>query len=228
MCLSPLWAAQTKHPEDRAAAAQHSHTASRHKARRRAAARRPQAVAAKPPAPAAPALPVWPVNQKPNPATITWDAHGLQIIANNSSLDQILHEAGNDIGSTVTGLDRDQRVFGTYGPGPARDVLSHLLNGTGYNVLMIGDQGNGAPRRIELSVSQPGGSLPQAAASPGPAGENGAENQSQGPEPEPTPRLLGSPFSNGGPPRTPSQILQEMQQRQLEQIQRLQQHNNQQ
>ena len=188
--------------------------------------RSPQALAVKPAAPAAPAQPVWPVNQKPHPATITWDAHGLKIVADNSSLDQILHEAGTDIGATVTGLSRDQRVFGTYGPGPARDVLSRLLNGTGYNVLMIGDQGNGAPRQIELTISGPAGRSPQVAAAPNPVGENANPDQPQGPGP--TPRLLGSPFGNGGPPRTPPQILEEMRQRQMEQIQRMEQQNNQQ
>ena len=36
-------------------------------------------------------------------------------------------------------MNVDQRVFGTYGRGPARDVIAQLLDGSGYDVLMIGD-----------------------------------------------------------------------------------------
>jgi len=35
---------------------------------------------------------------------------------------------------------------------PARDVLSELLDGSGYNVLMIGDQGQGTPRTLVLTA----------------------------------------------------------------------------
>ncbi len=64
-------------------------------------------------------------------------------------------------------MGQDQRIFGAYGPGPARDVLSQLLDGSGYNVLMIGDQGQGTPRRIVLSArpagpAQPSGNPAQA------------------------------------------------------------------
>ena len=49
-------------------------------------------------------------------------------------------------------MGADERIFGTYGPGPARDVLSQLLDGSGYNVLMVGDRGAGTPRRIVLTI----------------------------------------------------------------------------
>jgi hypothetical protein len=62
-----------------------------------------------------------------------------------------MNEVATTTGATVEGLGDDQRVFGAYGPGPARDVLSQLLHGTGYNVVMVGDQGQGTPREIVLS-----------------------------------------------------------------------------
>ena len=110
------------------------------------------------PAPATPAVPEpphWPANDKPAPATIVWDSQGLRIEAANSSLQQILKEVSTTTGVKVEGLGTDERVFGAYGPGLARDVLSQLLQGSGYNVLMIGDQGQGAPRQIVLPSRNP-------------------------------------------------------------------------
>ena len=66
---------------------------------------------------------------------MTWEATGLRINASNSSLQQILNEVSVETGTKVEGLGADQRVYGEYGPGQARDVLSQLLQGSGYNVL---------------------------------------------------------------------------------------------
>lgn len=205
--------------------------------RRRAASSRarpaPVTVAATVPAPPPqPVIPDWPANQQPSPAQVTWDSHGLQVVASNSSLDQILHEVATDVGAKVSGLSHDQRVFGAYGPGAARDVINKLLDGSGYNVLMIGDQGNGAPRQIVLSTRgsapagpQPPGARPQ---NSNPGIDNGddtsdADEQSQQedqPQPQQQPVIeppmhpqpIRNPFGNGVPPRTPQQIQQEMQQ----------------
>ena len=189
-------------------------------------------------APQEPAKPNWPVNEKPARAKITWDAQGLAVQASNSSLDQILHEIGTDTGARITGLSKDERIFGTYGPGPARQVISQLLEGTGYNVLIIGDQGGGTPRAIELSLGQGTAGSPQA----GPAtrspsdetpddSEDSSEEQPLGTPPQdyqppmpplqgqspagqpPQPQPIRNPFG-GDPPRTPQQIQQQMQQQQ--------------
>ncbi|MFP5276088.1 MAG: hypothetical protein ACLGPM_03150 [Acidobacteriota bacterium] len=217
-CLPPGAASQTKAAQSTAKPAEKSahrhHPAARRHTRRPVAAKQAEMT---PPKPQAPPQPVWPVNQKPNPAQITWDAHGLKIVADNSSLDEVLHEVAVDIGAQVTGLTHDERIFGTYGPGPARDVLSRLLDGSGYNVLMVGDHGNGAPRQIELTSSGSGGSSPQTATpanSTQPAGQNGAQDGYGQQQEPPRPMPLRNPFGNAGPPRTPQQVLQEMQQRQ--------------
>ena len=113
-------------------------------------------------APPAPKLPDWPVNDHPTDATVVWNSQGLRIEASNSSLKQILKDVAASTGIGVQGLATDERIFGVYGPGKARDILAKLLDGSGYNVLMIGDQGEGTPRQILLST-QPKGDAPPAA-----------------------------------------------------------------
>jgi hypothetical protein len=160
-------------------------------------------------APVAPPHPNWPVNNKPVDATVVWDSHGLRVDAANSSLVQILKDVSTDTGAKVEGLGTDTRIFGVYGPGPASEVISQLLNGTGYNVLMIGDQGGGVPRQIVLS-SPPSGPAPQNS-----AGNTGDEDYQAEPQQQEPPSVI-----NGfAPPlpRTPQQM-QEMQLRQ-EQLQ---------
>ncbi|HUX45488.1 MAG TPA: hypothetical protein VMV57_12110, partial [Terracidiphilus sp.] len=70
--------------------------------------------------PPAPVLPNWPINNQPNPATVTFNSQGLRVVASNSSLSQILEDISTTTGATVKGFSSDQRVFGEYGPGTPR------------------------------------------------------------------------------------------------------------
>jgi hypothetical protein len=180
-------------------------------------------------APPPPPMPDWPANDKPSPASVVWDATGLRINASNSSLQQILSEISTETGSKVEGMGADQRVYGVYGPGQARDVLSQLLQGSGYNVLLAGDIGQGAPRQIVLSPRQNG---PAGA----PAGMNRPQQDQEEdipeqPEDQPQPPVQAPQTQNpvrpgfgpNGPIRTPQQVMEEMQQRQLQQQQMQQQ-----
>lgn len=135
---------------------------------------------------------------------MVWGARGLSIDAKNSSLQEILKEISARTGTKIEGMAKDERVFGVYGPGQPRDVLSQLLEGSGYNVLMVGNGEDGAPRQIDLSARPEGGTQPNAPVSPG--------DMYQPPiAPYEPPQPIGRPNE---PPRTPQQILQEMQQRQ--------------
>jgi DNA segregation ATPase FtsK/SpoIIIE-like protein len=165
-----------------------------------------------------PEKPNWPAFDHPAQASVVWDSQGLKIDATNSSLQQILKDVSTSTGVKVDGLTSDQRVFGTYGPGQARDVLSQLLQGSGYNVIMIGDQGQGTPRQILLSARQSGASSTTAKTNQA-GDEDDEEEQPATQEPEPPVRPA---FPPGTPPRSPQQIMQEMQQRQ-QQIQQQQQ-----
>ncbi len=160
--------------------------------------------------PSAPQAPKWPAFEHPVPASVVWDSHGLSIDAANSSLQEILKDVSAATGVKVDGLTADQRVFGIYGPGRAGDVLSQLLQGSGYNVIMIGDQGQGAPREIRLSARQAGNAQSAARANPSANDEdNEADEQPAAQEPEP----VRPGFPVGGAPRVPEMRRQELPER---------------
>jgi hypothetical protein len=158
------------------------------------------------------------------PAKVDLAAGHLSIAAHNSSLTEILHQVASASGMTIEGLGTDKRVFGSYGPGDPQEVLSSLLHGSGYNVVMLGRTDSGAPKDLTLS---PRGA---AVASSGPnrstpsAQEEDAEDevqvQPQEPASPPTPAAPNPGQPNGV--RTPQQMLQEMQQLRQQQLQQQQ------
>jgi hypothetical protein len=89
-----------------------------------------------------------------------------------------------------------------------------LLEGSGYNVLMIGDQGEGTPRQILLS--SPNGKSAKPAATVSQPGDSDSdddadvENEEQPQPPQQPPSRNG--LGQGAPPRTPQQEMQQRQQ----------------
>jgi hypothetical protein len=152
----------------------------------------------------------------------------LTIAANNSSLSAILNKLSTSAGMTVDGLNKDQRIFGTYGPGDPREILSALLDGTGYNIVMFGKTTAGTPSQLTLT---PRGASAGSAAAGGmrnsvrssqddedeePAPTQYQDNQPP-PQPPPSSPGPGVPGQPNGGVRTPQQILQDMQSRQQQQ-----------
>ena len=192
----------------------------------------PEAIAAPP---VVSPVSISPANQPPNQARVSWDSRGLEIEAFNSSLNQILHQVAADTGAKVEGLTQDQRVFGSYGPGPGSDVLLKLLDGSGYNVLIIGGHNAHPPLEIVLSARSPAN--PQTATinqnrSYSKDGESGKQLESKlqpdyPPEP-PRPQPVQNPFGNGEPPRDSLQFMQDILQRQQKIDQQQQQQKDQQ
>ena len=89
-----------------------------------------------------------------------------------------------------------------------------LLDGSGYNVLMIGGGDSDAPLEIVLSARSPANSQTVA------SNQNRSNSQPE-PEPQPNyppepprPQPTQNPFGNGEPPRDPLQFMQEILQRQ--------------
>ncbi len=172
---------------------------------------------------------------------MSWDGRQLHIAATNSSLQQILRDVSTATGLKVEGLGSvqgaaaEQRIYGTYGPAPARDVLSSLLDGSGYNVLMIGDQGEGTPRELVLT-SKRGGTAPVAAQPQPEGGDEMLANDDEAPEDPEPPEQQEQPAAQrpyGMLPRAPGaqnpqEMLQEIQQRQQQMQQQLMNQVNQQ
>lgn len=232
MLLGPLLPAQTPKAQTSAAQPPTTTTATpktpvHHQRKRPSAAYpalatqplEPISVALTPPAPE---QPKWPAFDPAAHASVVWDSHGLHIDAANSSLQQILNEVALQTGLKVEGLTSDQRVFGAFGPGQPRDVLSQLLQGSGYNVIMIGDQGQGTPREVLLSTRQAANTQPAVRNNPVSSDDDAEPDD---PPVQPEPQVVRPPLPPGAPPRSPQQF--EMQQRQQQmQMQQQQQQAN--
>jgi hypothetical protein len=109
------------------------------------------------PAPVAPPPPLPPAERPANPATIEFNNGLLTIHAQNSSLVNILVQIQHQTGLVIDGLSHDQRIYGQYGPGNISTTLSALLDGSGYDFVIVGGgSGHAAPRLI-LSIPGAGG-----------------------------------------------------------------------
>jgi hypothetical protein len=146
----------------------------------------------------------------------------LRIAATNASLHQILDQVASETGTKVEGMGADERIFGEFGPGQARDVLAQLLHGSGYNFLLVGDQGLGTPRQVILSARRSTttpGAANRAAANPNADSDDDASD-AEPEEPQPLPRPA---FVDSGAPRTPQEMQQRVQQEMQQRIQQEQQ-----
>lgn len=171
------------------------------------------------PAPAPQALTAPSLLDKPAQAAKITLAHGrLAVDADNSSLTEILHQLAASSGMTVDGISRDQRIFGKYGPGNPRDILSSLLDDAGYNVIMLGATSAGAPRELILSERT---NTPAATPEPNRIAQQDNEDQEETPlnmnppagDEPPRPPVPPIPGQNpNGSIRTPQQMLMELQQ----------------
>lgn len=72
--------------------------------------------------------------------------------ANNSDLGEILSDVAHLTGMKIDGPESRDRVFGVYGPGNPRQVLTELLEGQGYDFMLVGDTAGGAPREVLLTA----------------------------------------------------------------------------
>lgn len=166
------------------------------------------------------------LEQPAEPATVENRGGSLSVRANNASLAQILHQVARETGMQLDGLSGDERVFGTFGPGNPRDVLVSLLNGTSYNVMMVGDLANGAPRQLLLtpktgSALASAGNGPQAQPKPSdnPDESEDAPPDQDAPQPQPdqsqdlqNQQPEEPPPGSTDSPRTPQQMLEQLQQ----------------
>lgn len=169
------------------------------------------------PAPPADQLPPSMLQQPAREAAIQFAGNSLSIHADNSSLLSILHQFAARSGMRLDGLNGDERVFGSFGPGAPRDVLADLLNGTAYNVVMVGDLSNGAPRELILSSTSRGGGAPIPSAAPQSNPDepsNDQENVDNSSTSSEFPSITPAPPETPAPPpgvKTPQQLFEQLQ-----------------
>lgn len=180
--------------------------------------------------------------QPPNPPNITYANGELTIVANNSSLADIVSGIERATGVRVDGTRPDsERVFGQFGPGSPRDVLNSLFDGSRYDFILVGSLDN--PADVRTIILSPHGTAPA-------SGVNTATNEPYRPaendedqdENEQAPRVYrggeGQPVQNVPseqvtPPLPPAQQQQQQQQvktpeQLLQELQRLRQQQQQQ
>jgi hypothetical protein len=103
--------------------------------------------------PTTPEPPPTPSQLSPNLAQVTYTTGVLSISADNSSLNQILHEISHETGIKISGGVSDERVFGQYGPDAPAQVLAALLDGAGSNMLFVHSDGD-TPAQLILTPRQ--------------------------------------------------------------------------
>jgi hypothetical protein len=166
----------------------------------------------------------------------------LTIVARNSTLGDILRAVHTQTGASVdVPGNATERVVSNLGPGPARDVLASLLNGSHFNYVMLGSPND--PRMVQriILTSKSGGTPETAPSNPSEAANQQAFPQQPIPPPEAeempveevqdesTPEVdqaeqPGQPEEQQVPNgqqqvKTPEQLLQELQRQQQQQQQ---------
>ena len=210
--------------------------------------KQPQAM----PVVAPPPVPLTLQQQPASPPQVAFQNGELTITAPNSVLGEILRAVRSRTGASVdVPPNATERVVGRFGPGPARDVLASLLNGSHFNYVMLGSATN--PTELDRVIlipkageTEPAAPVSQASANasppaPMPAGEVASAEPTMTDDEDPTAQdqsaqddeaqddtTAQQPVQPTNPPpgvRSPEQLLQELQ-RQQQQMQQQQQGGN--
>ena len=194
-----------------------------------------------PPLPSGPTgRPVQPIPLDATPAVpphVTYENNQLTIVAPNSTLADILRAVKKLTGAEIEIPVAPERVVTNLGPGPARDVVAELLNGSRLNYILLGAPGNDAAlTRVVLvgKTSPQDMSQPQPTMDPRLGPQANVNNQAQPDQPQEAEADSADDTSNDETPdpnepeqqavepqdqnnvKTPQQMLQEMQQRQMQ------------
>ena len=178
------------------------------------------------------------------PPQVTYENNQLTINAPNSTLADILRAIRKLTGAEIEIPSAPERVVTHLGPGPARDVIADLLNGSRFNYVLLGSptDSNGLTRVVLVAKTGPQEITPNPVPTPNP-NFTAQQNIPQQPEVEAAPDTneaeAADDNGNAGeenadqPPaeaeqqpqtpteqapgvKTPQQMLQEMQQRQMQ------------
>jgi hypothetical protein len=200
--------------------------------------------------PALPSGPTGPVqaipldSMAPVPPQVSYQNAQLTIVAANSTLGDILRAVRKQTGAEIEIPSATERVVTHLGPGPAREVMADLLNGSRFNYVLLGSPADSAvlSRVVLVAKTGPDDAIPNNPNSPliaeqaqpgivqrpvGPGGtpmpEAGGEaNDAQPTEDDDADQAAAEAEQQQQPSpdqpavKTPQQMLQEMQQRQLQ------------
>ena len=171
------------------------------------------------------------------PPQVRYSRGQLTIVAENSTLSDILRAVRTQTGAVVeVPPNATERVVTHLGPGPARDILAALLNGTHFNYVMLGSPAHpDSVERLILTSKSGGTAAPGLAAAPA-EGNNEVQMDDPGtPGTDISEQPVEDPSENAAneetsqPPagqqqvKTPEQLLRELQQQQALQQQQQQQ-----
>jgi hypothetical protein len=197
-----------------------------------------------PPLPSGPQGPVPQISLEAIPAVapqVSYENGMLTISAPNSTLGDILRAVRKNTAADIdVPANANERVVTRLGPGPAREVIAELLNGSRFNYILLGspEDPSGLVRVVLVAKSGPETPAPEpgagdknaASAKPANPAAQAADTDAADdtmvddtPEPAPAPAEAEQPATAPAPGqpgvKTPQQLLQEMQQRQLQQQQ---------
>lgn len=202
----------------------------------------------KPPLSPLPSGPTGPVQQIPLdsiaavPPQVSYQNAQLTIVAPNSTLGDILRAVRKQTGAEIEIPQATERVVTNLGPGPAREVLAELLNGSRFNYVLLGSPSDDSvltrvvlvaktgpdtapvnPNAAVTADQQDAGIVqrsggPGAATLPDVAGDANEADSTDDDTADQTAAEPEQPPASSDQPgvKTPQQMLQEMQQRQLQ------------
>ena len=158
-------------------------------AQRRAIKAKAKKAAELPPLPSGPTGPVQPMPLDAIgavPPQVTYENNQLTIIASNSTLADVLRAVRKTTGADIDVPAAPERVVTHLGPGPARDVLADLLNGSRFNYVLLGAAGNDtALTRVVLVAKTEGATSPSQPSPPAPQPGMGMAQAGPGVQPPP-------------------------------------------
>jgi len=142
-----------------------------------------------PPLPSGPTGPVQPMPLDAiasMPPQVTYENNQLTIVASNSTLADVLRAVRKTTGADIDVPAAPERVVTHLGPGPARDVLADLLNGSRFNYVLLGAAGNDtALTRVVLVAKTEGATSPNQPAPLAPQPAMGMAQAGPGVQPPP-------------------------------------------
>jgi hypothetical protein len=179
----------------------------------------------------------------PVPPEVSFQSGQLTIVAPNSTLADILKAVHKQTGAEIEVPSATDRVVTRLGPGPALDVMAELLNGSRFNYVLLGSPEDPnvltkvvlvaksgpevspaatpppQPAQARVQPSNPA-TVPAADASTDPAPDASEAETTEEPADANAPEQPADAEQQAAPadqnPKTPQQLLQEMQQRQLQ------------